>query len=239
MTNQEFSNEFDILLNQRFNGLSFEQIDEYEKSVYLTRAQEQVVREYAKIFEENERARRALANIVRNYSAAYDSTFNTAQANIKIDDLSKLFQLPAEVKYIVTEQVVTADNTRHRVKPITHDEWEILKSNPFREPTYTKVWDRAVRLDLSYVDNGVQLVEIIYPQDITVYNFRYVREPVPIILDDVFVTGYDDPYLKSIRGLSTASECELDSFIHEEILSVAVNLAANTLGLTKQTNNKK
>ena len=101
------------------------------------------------------------------------------------------------------------------------------------------MWDRALRLDLSYTDNGVQLIEILYPQDITLYNFRYVREPVPIILDDVFITGYSDPYLKSIRGISQTSECELDSFIHEEILNLAVNLAANTLGLTKQTDNKK
>ena len=40
MTNEEFSNEFDILINNINVGLEF---DEYEKSVYLTKAQEEVV----------------------------------------------------------------------------------------------------------------------------------------------------------------------------------------------------
>ena len=45
MTNQEFSNEFDIL----YNNISSNQapgLDEYEKSVFLTKAQDEIVKNY-------------------------------------------------------------------------------------------------------------------------------------------------------------------------------------------------
>ena len=45
MTNQEFSNEFDIL----YNNVTSNQapgLDEYEKSVFLTKAQDQIIKDY-------------------------------------------------------------------------------------------------------------------------------------------------------------------------------------------------
>ena len=44
MTCAEFSNEFDILLNSYSNNPSDIKIDEYEKSIYLTQAQEEIIK---------------------------------------------------------------------------------------------------------------------------------------------------------------------------------------------------
>jgi hypothetical protein len=44
MTNKEFSNEFDILYNSISSNLA-PSLNEYEKSVLLTRAQEELIKE--------------------------------------------------------------------------------------------------------------------------------------------------------------------------------------------------
>lgn len=75
MTNEEFSNEFDTLINSNsaisLNGMELPlEFDEYEKSVFLTKAQEEVVQGLytGKItgdsFETTEQLRRYLADLV-------------------------------------------------------------------------------------------------------------------------------------------------------------------------------
>lgn len=231
MTVDEFSIEFDLLINQRYPGIGNTYIDEYEKSIFLTKAQEEVVKGYYEIFEKNEKARRALANIVRNGTVAYDSTFNTAQANIKIVETSKLFRLPLDAKLILTEQVIDSTGDSHKVKPITHDEYEDQKNNPFRKAKTSQAWERALKLDLSYIDSGQQIIEVIYPGDLNSYKFRYIKYPVPIILNDVYPDTRFDDYYYDIREVSTATTSELDDFVHEEILDKAVELAARSLNI--------
>lgn len=45
MTNQEFSNEFDVLYNNIMSNQA-PGLDEYEKSVFLTKAQDEIVKNY-------------------------------------------------------------------------------------------------------------------------------------------------------------------------------------------------
>ena len=45
MTNQEFSNEFDILYNNIMSNAA-PGLDEYEKSVFLTKAQDEILKNY-------------------------------------------------------------------------------------------------------------------------------------------------------------------------------------------------
>ena len=45
MTNSEFSNEFDILYNNIMSNQA-PGLDEYEKSVFLTKAQDEIVKSY-------------------------------------------------------------------------------------------------------------------------------------------------------------------------------------------------
>ena len=76
MTNEEFSNEFDVLLNSHATSNLYgtaqgiNQLDEYEKSVLLTEAQESIVRDLyngkltGEGFESTEEQRRNLDSLV-------------------------------------------------------------------------------------------------------------------------------------------------------------------------------
>ena len=77
MTVQEFSNEFDVLLNSFATATSFgfttdiSSLDEYEKSVFLTEAQEQIVKELyngtftGESLEKTEELRRGLNSLIK------------------------------------------------------------------------------------------------------------------------------------------------------------------------------
>lgn len=71
MTNKEFSNEFDILYNSISSNLA-PSLNEYEKSVLLTRAQEELIKELVtgnnqlgKAFDKDEEIRNYLHSLIR------------------------------------------------------------------------------------------------------------------------------------------------------------------------------
>lgn len=230
----EFSVEFDILLNQRFSTTGINYFDEYEKSILLTKAQESIVEDYYRIFESSEKARRALAPIVRTGAVSYDSSFNTTYDSLKIDSTSKLFKIASEVRYILSEQIIDSSGNRYSIKPTTHDDYESDRKNPFRQSTSSKSWNRALRLDLSYSAGTEQIIEVVYPTSITSYKFRYLKYPKPIILNDVFPDEKFDEYYYDIRELSTATTSELDVSVHPEIINRAVGLAINALNINNK-----
>lgn len=217
MINQEFSIEFDIL----YNNISSNQapgLTEYEKSVFLTAAQEDIVTELytgrnstQNSFEETEELRRYLNSLIVTHRCP---PFNAGNINlIKVTNKSTLFNLPDDVLFITKERVLTSTSQEVDVYPISQDELSKILKNPFRGPSKT----RALKLDA-----GHNIIEIIYEGEISYYNLRYIKKPNPIILVDL----EDD---LSINGQSEESECELDSSIHRTILERAVALALQTM----------
>ena len=77
MTNKEFSDGFSTLLNS-FGITTNITLDEYEKSTFLTNAQEQLIIDiysgrnviYGKSFEQTEEIRRYLSNLVETYETS-------------------------------------------------------------------------------------------------------------------------------------------------------------------------
>ena len=80
MTTEEFSNEFDTLLNSHYTVEEFGKVpntielDEYEKSVFLTKAQEEIVidlyngkNQFGDSFEKTEEIRRYLSDLIKTY----------------------------------------------------------------------------------------------------------------------------------------------------------------------------
>ena len=77
MTTEEFSNEFDTLLNSYSNTALFGkpsniELDEYEKSIFLTKAQEEIIiniyngkNSFKDSFERTEEIRRYLSNLIK------------------------------------------------------------------------------------------------------------------------------------------------------------------------------
>ena len=214
MTNPEFSIEFDILYNN-ISSNKAPGLNEYEKSVFLTKAQEQIVTElysgrnntYSS-FEETEELRRYLNSLVRTHSCEVpNGNPNHITGN------SYTFKLPEDLLYITYEKCNDITMKEFLVYPVSQDELSKILKNPFRGPSN----DRALRLDV-----GTNIVEIIYLNSIYSYIVRYIRKPNPIILTDL----EDD---LSINGISEESECELDSSLHRTILDRAVTLALQTM----------
>ena len=192
-------------------------MDEYEKSVLLTQAQEQLITEFyngknpfSESFENTEEIRRYLDQLVTTYTS---STPVTSTDNIS--SKSKFYDIPLNVWFIVFEAVVLQDEAMGcasgktvRVRPITHDTYFSLINNPFKRPNKNKVF----RLDIK-----ANLVEIISEYNVSSYFIRYVVQPQPIILTDL-----ND---LSVNGVNIKTECELNPVLHRSILQRAVQLA--------------
>ena len=221
MTTEEFSNGFDVLINSYSSSEPFEpgqnslSFDEYEKSVFLTKAQEEIVEGLytGKItgdsFEETERLRRYLANLVKT------AILPCRKAPHGLSDKSVFAVLPYDVWFITYESATLdgdspcTNGKEIQVIPTTQDEYHRIKGNPFRKSNSRK----ALRLDVDEFR-----VELISEEDIRNYLVRYLSRPEPIILVDL-------PDELSINDVKTKTECKLNPGIHRMILDVAVNLA--------------
>ena len=224
MTTEEFSNEFDTLLNSYSTTEVFGktprtvELDEYEKSIFLTKAQEEIVigtyngkNQFGDSFESTEEIRRYLSSLIKTYT--------TTDKKVEYTGLSKssvFFELPDDLWFITYEAVNLKDDglgcisgENVSVIPITQDEYHRIKKNPFRGTNER----RALRLDLNN-----KVVEIISKYNIEKYLVRYLSRPAPIILTDLTDN-------LSINGISVKTECKLNPVIHRAILERAVKLA--------------
>lgn len=230
MTNKEFSDGFSTLLNS-FGITPNITLDEYEKSTFLTNAQEQLIIDiysgrniiYGKSFEQTEEIRRYLSNLVETYET---STKVTGKLGLSKD--SVFFEIPQDTWFITYEVAFLKDSRlgclngiEASVVPLPQDDLYRAKDNPFRGPSK----DRVLRLDIKS-----DLAELISKYNVDKYLMRYISQPTPIILVDL-------PDGLSINGVSTESECELNPVVHRAILERAVQLAI--ISKTQLTGNKE
>lgn len=221
MSNQEFSNEFDIL----YNNIASNQapgLDAYEKSVYLTLAEEQLALTYyngknssLESFEKTEELRRYLATLVRTETLTPESGASSSIYPNK----SAVFTLPDKLWFITYEKVEYANDEvkcaaekEASVVPVTQDDLEKTLENPFRGPNLRRV----LRLDIE--DNQIELLS---KYKIAKYTVRYLEYISPIVLEDL-----DDGL--TVNGESNETECQFPEGLHRTILELAVNLAAAT-----------
>lgn len=234
MTIQEFSNTFDTLLNSYNTQAQFGEqtsnreivLDEYEKSIYLTKAQEEVVinlyngkNPYGDSFESTEEMRRYLESLVK--TKVYSTTEQVSGTGVS--DNSVFYKLPNDIAFITMEQVTYNDESlgcyngsTATVYPVTQDEYSRIKNNPFRGPTKYKV----VRLD-----SGENAVELVSKYKIEKYLLRYLSKPKPIILEAL-------PNGLTIEGVSEKTECTLHPILHDTILERAVQIALQAKGIS-------
>lgn len=237
MSNNEFSDAFTTLLNSYSNRAQFGEessriditLDEYEKSVFLTKAQEEVVvnfyngkNPYGDSFESTEELRRYLNNLVSTKVYTEEDQVD----GIKLSSNSVLYELPNNIAFITMEQVTLDDDAlgcyngnSASVYPITQDEYSKVKNNPFRGPTKYKVLR---------IDSGENKVELVSKYKIKEYLVKYLSKPEPIILVDL-------PDNLSIEGISVETECKLSEILHNTILNRAVQLAvlSKSIGASK------
>ena len=225
MTTQEFSNEFDVLYNNIMSNQA-PGLDEYEKSVFLTKAQLEILKnyfnpkgnKYGQGFDENAKRQIDFSTLI---TVAKPSQYTPTGDYVKFDDRSQLYKMPSDILIVLNETGInTVDKVKRLVSivPINYEEYARLMSKPWKQPLKNQGW----RLFQSTGEvDFISEVVIKYNSTLTDYKIRYVKRPKPIILANLA-----DEYSNiSIEGLNNITECELDPILHPEILQRAVELA--------------
>lgn len=215
MTNPEFSSEFDILYNNITSNAA-PGLNEYEKSVFLTQAQESIILEIYDgrfnddSFESTEEVTSYINSLVKQ------ARLTTPMQQQGISEHSVFYQLPEDLWFITYESARLQDDRlgckngyEVIVRPITQDTYNRVSKNPFRG--YGE--NRVLRLTMN------NLSELISKFNIESYFIRYISKPEPIILEDL------SDYGVSIDNKTQVTECKLNPAIHRTILNRAVKLA--------------
>lgn len=225
MTAQEFSNEFDVLYNNIMSNQA-PGLDEYEKSVFLTKAQLEILKnyfnpkgnKYGQGFDENAKRQIDFSTLI---TVAKPSQYTPEGGYVKFDDRSQLYKMPQDILLMLNETGInTVDGVKRLISiiPMNYEEYARLMSKPWKQPLKNQGW----RLFQS--TGGVDFISevvIKYNSSLTDYKIRYVKRPKPIILANLA----DEYSNVSIEGINTITECELDPILHPEILQRAVELA--------------
>lgn len=240
MTNEEFSNEFDVLIDsyKRFKAYDNREVldslefNEYEKSVFLTEAQEALVKElYSSAttgdsIESTERIRRSLhplikerdiplSDYVEEHKQVYKYKYTTAVKIQDIIDVSTASISQPSLWYILQEFAILEDGSKCldgkivQIIPTTHDAMIRTLNNPFRGPNNRKILR---------VDAGEGYIELYSNYKLKSYHVIYLSKPTPIILINL-------PPNLSIEKLREPSSTILPSSMHRNILELAVRLA--------------
>lgn len=201
MTTQEFSIEFDILYNNLASNTA-PPLNEYEKSVFLTKAQSDIVIELYSgrnnlglSYESSEEVRNYLKGLL---------TFTEYTFTPSSEELSQV-PFPTWLMFITREEL-----NGNPVIPISQDEYNRIKNNPFKGP--------SSRRSLRIVQDGHNITVWHKAKNNCTYTIYGIRKPMPIILggiDDQTLTIEDTP-------ADTPTECILDPSLHRMILDRAV-----------------
>lgn len=242
MTTQEFSNEFDVLYNNIMSNQA-PGLDEYEKSVFLTKAQNEILKnyfnpkgnKYQEGFDGSAKRQIDFSNLIKVLNSSKINLEGLAIKKLypKVDSRSQIFEFPSGSALLIisescTVQVSESNSDKKilcNVVPINFQEYQRLITKPYKYPTKNQVWRIIESNQLSNALTGASTTglyaELIKDKPIVSYTIRYLKKPNPIILTNL-ADNYSDV---TIEGKTAITECELDSLIHPEILQRAVELA--------------
>ena len=226
MTAQEFDYQFDVL----YNNITSNQapgLDAYEKSVFLTKAQDEIIKNYflkqsnpkQAGFDNNQKRQADFSNIIVVDSVGLggnDSPTYAFQQNARSFVLSDSLK----ILLILNERITLTDGRNLVVKPIALDEYDRLVAKPFKYPTKNQAWR---------LTTGSNTIDIVVGPGDTIassdsYTIRYVKKPQPIIVADLGA-GLTIDGKRGNETIYNTVCCELDEILHEEILQRAVELA--------------
>ena len=237
MTTQEFSDQFDVLYNNIMSNQA-PGLDEYEKSVFLTKAQYEIVKNYfnpksnknQEGFDDSPKRQVDFSKLMGVKTPVAFATPNYP----KFDDRSQLFTMPTDILFVLnetavnfipvlplTETPVAQAGTERLINiiPISFEEYARIISKPYKQPLKNQGWRLFNGGDISNTTHFVTEIIIKSGTLIKDYRIRYVKRPKPIILTTLSDTNV------SLDGLTAVTECELDPILHPEILQRAVELA--------------
>jgi hypothetical protein len=121
--------------------------------------------------------------------------------------------LPSELLYVINERAITSDESNIYIKPISYDEYNTNKDNPFRKARIDKY------LRLEGADQHI------------------------ILTPNTTLTGVKIDYIKTPSGIDLNQNCELHESVHYNIVKGAVKLIMaakqNQIGYSIQSKEEK
>lgn len=242
MTNSEFSNQFDVLYNNIMSNQA-PGLDEYEKSVFLTKAQDEIVKAYFnpkgnKFIEGFDGSQQRQIDFSMLMATSTISSFDTSEFDGRTDGVKSIV-VPADALMFVNETLQVTRDSRSvilTVLPISYQEYSLYMMKPYKRPAHYQAW--RILDNTSGSDRKADIVA--GPNDaLTKYTARYVKRPLPIILvplsyaSGLSLGGYlgrsaEGNLVSSTDGstvVTSGIECGLDPILHEEILQRSVELA--------------
>lgn len=207
--------EFNILYDKISSSGSPGYTDK-EIGVLLTKAQQVYLQEIFdpyKSFEETEKRRKEFALIKKPFTG----TVSSSQTGIHTN--GQFFDLPTDCLYVMQEEVVITsanacyNNKIIKVKPVTENEYNLNRNNPYKKPAPDAlVW----RMDFNN-PNSTQVPrhELITDGTFTInsYRGRYLKYPQDIV-----------PFTPD-GTTSAIQNSELPNIAHRPIVDIAVRIA--------------
>lgn len=153
MTTTEFSNQFDLL----FNNISSNQapgLNEYEKSVFLTKAQDEIVKNYFQAESNGNTIKKGFDDTAIRQMDFSDlimsKTLTEEQEEPDVDPRALVYKISKDdrVYIIINESLYLMVNQGGKLKvngirqvvPIKYTEYMRLMSKPFKEPLKNMAW---------------------------------------------------------------------------------------------------
>lgn len=245
MTCEEFSNTFDTLLNSYNIQADFGEgsnkqgaiaLDEYEKSVLLTQAQDIIVKSYfdrtlnsqGQGFDDSTRRQVDFSSLIK----VEEGKLHEGSDKKKYDSRSTLYDLNKNILLMLNEKLIVTTNNISKsyvVVPINYKEYDREMSKPYGQPLKKQAW-RLFQND----STGYDVISEIIPRYGSIpdgstyrYVYRYVKKPTPIVLVKL-------PNELSVDDESNKKECSLNPILHMDILNKAYELAIRTRGGSTQ-----
>lgn len=224
MTTNEFSREFDIRFNYVSSNLAYS-VNDYEKSVYLTRAQEEILdnyfnpkgNKYQEGFDMSLKRNIDFSPVIKTSSLSAEKTGIAAY-----DKKGLLFEISDDVFKVLNDRFDYIDTNNKSIEtsvmPIDYDSYQRVKTKPYQNPPTRQSWKMVRSGDAT----GKLVVEIIPKKNIDkakafTYTVRYLLRPTPIVVA-ALPNGF------TVNGVSAKTECILPPEIHDEILNRAIEL---------------
>ena len=169
MTLEEFSTEFDVLYNSITSNAA-PGFNDYEKSVLLTLAQEELIKSYFVAnnnttgvgLDGSQKRHYDFSTLikVKTLNNIIDSILTTgADVPIFNKDANNIFLVPNDV-FLVLNEYLTVKNNSYTVFPISYDSYNLLMSKPFPYPNKRQAW----RLDSS-INGEIAATKVIHVSD--------------------------------------------------------------------------
>lgn len=145
MINAELSTEFDVL----YNNITSNQapgLNDYEKSVFLTKAEFQLVSEYFnRKLDSSEGGFDGSSKRQIDFSSIIEwKTLEKADSVDKFDIRSIAYYIPEDVLFPINEQLSVEKDTDihsfYSVVPISYDDYDRLMAKPYKFPPKNQAW---------------------------------------------------------------------------------------------------